>query len=258
MAGVSMVAAGYAMRFTPLLLLALPLLGAGWLSPKAAPVASMEALRHVTATPSHEEPLEVDEAPTSARSAAVDPAIRAEAVATSPVPGILTAATAALPPLPIKALFEEGATPERYAEWYEGTPTELLYQSLVRLQSLRSWDPRTCACADPDLLIQHAETHDRIHTLNERGELLLHEETWLRSEVRRQVRADLESGGSLQAFRLPQTEAQLRGALEDRSREELKILDQLLRDARSATRHAAIEAEFAAGNFKVGAHKVWG
>jgi hypothetical protein len=253
-----MEAAGSTMRFTPLFLLVLPLLGAGWLSPKAASRVSLVALQPVTATPSHEEPLDVREAPSSARSAAVDPVTRADAIETPPLPGIEAFTAAELPLLPINTLFDEDATPARYAEWYGGTPIEHLYQSMVRFHDLRNWDPKTCPCAGPDPLFQHTETHRRLHALYQQGKLLRREEAWLCSEVRRQMSADLKSGGSLQVFRLPKTEALFGQALEESSIEELKVLGQMIIDAKGAARSAAVEAEFAAGNFKVGAHGVWG
>jgi len=236
----------------------LPLLGTGWVSFETRPEAIIEGPQLITSTRSRKELPVNDEVPITSRRAAESPVHLADAFESPPLPVIKAFKVAELPLLPINALLEEDATPARYAEWYEGTPIEPLYQSLVRMNALRVWDPSTCACADPELLFQHSKTHDRVHALNEQGELLLHEVNWLRSEVRRQLSADLESGGSLQVFRLPRSEAQLRGALEESSLEELKVLDQLLRDARSAARSAAVEAEFAAGNFKVGAHGVWG
>jgi len=249
--GVSMGAAGSAMRFTPLLLLVMIPLGAGWLSPKAAPVSPLEAPQPFTAATSHEEPLRVDETPTSARRAAESPALMPEAVAASPAFGMVTTTAAYLPLLPINPLLEEGATSERYAEWYKGTPTELLCQSLIRLSTLRRWDPKTCSCVNSELLLKRTKAHDQVHSLHKQDELLKKEEGWLRTEVQRQVQADLKSGGSLEVFRLPRTQVQMSEALEGSSREERAILRNLLREARSAARHAAVEGEFAAGNYRV-------
>ena len=181
----------------------------------------------------------------------MEPVIIADAFATSLVIRTSTTAAAGLPLLPIKPLLEEGATPERYAEWYKGTPTELLCQSMVRLSALRRWNPKTCSCVNSELLLKRTGAHEQVHSLNKQDDLLMKEESWLRAELQRQVRADLESGGSLEVFRLPRTQVQMSEALEGSSREERAILRNLLREARSAARHAAVEGEFAAGNYRV-------
>jgi len=192
------------------------------------------------------------------RRAAESPSLAAAAVTTpsTSVSEVLTAAE--LPLLPIKALLEEGATSERYAEWYDGTSTELLCLNLVRLTALRGWNQEACPCVNSELLLRRSKAHERVHSLKEQDDLLQQEEAWLVTEVRRHVQADLESGGSLHALRLPQTEALMREALESTSREERLILGRLLREAQGAARRAAVEAEFAAGNYKIASAMRWG
>ena len=50
----------------------------------------------------------------------------------------------------------------------------------------------------------------------------------------------------------------MREDLSGLSKEELMVLKQLLGEAKGATRRAAVEAEFAAGNYKVSPKLVWG
>ena len=233
------------------LLIILTLLGTGWISLRPAPEAFAEGPPRPTTAPPHPGPMQAQRSPAPARRAAGVPAPSADAIGTPPVPSIGAFRSADLPSAPINALLDGGATAAHYVEWYRGTSTEHLCQNLIRLNTLRSWDPETCPCATAEPPPKDARAHDLLHALSEKKQLLKNEESWLMKEVRRQVQADLKAGGSLPVFRLPGTETQVREALLGRSREEGQILEHLVREARGAARRAAFEEEFAAGNYKV-------
>jgi len=247
------------MRSTPLLFIILPLLGTGWVSLEARPESSVMELQPTAVSHAPEEPSLVMKTAATPRASAVErPTLEDEEPVASPLLSDVELEHSDLPLLPINPLLEEDATPERYSEWYRGTSTEQLTQSLFRLNSIRIWDPKTCACADSELSLQTSATHERVHELLEQKDLLLAEGRWLAKEIRRKVRADLASGGSLMVFRMSQSKEGMKSDLEGSSKEELWILGHLLMEAQLETRRVAVEAAFAAGHYKVDASSPWG
>ena len=249
------------MRSTPLLALILPLLGTGWVSLSAEPEAHVEEILFNSPPLSSGELPVVVGTPTSVRELAAETMSLQGETSNASLFHTVTNTKAShepLPELPINPLLEEDASPERYAEWYRGTATEHLCQNLTRLRSIRNWDPKTCSCVNSELLLRRSAMHQLVHDLHLKSDLLLAEETWLNIEIRRQVRADLAKGGSLMVFRMPQTEDGMRRALERISKEERRILGHLFVEARTETRRVAIEAEHAAGRYKVDGGSPWG
>jgi hypothetical protein len=246
------------MRLTPLLWLVIPLLGTGWVSIEARSGAPLEGPPLISTTRSHVDPPLVEESAGHHRRIVDSQALVTDAFEIPPVHAFEIVEAAELPLLPFKPLLDKDATPAQYSEWYSGTSSEHLCQNLVRLNTLRRWDPEKCSCVTTELFLLRTAAHERVHTLNEQKELLKKEEDWLREEIQRQVQVDLKSGRSLLVFRLPGTATQMRERLSGLSKEELMVQKQLLGEAKRATRRAAVEAEFAAGNYKVSPALVWG
>jgi len=246
------------MRSTPLLALILPLLGTGWVSLSAGLEVPVERIQPSSPSLSSGELPAVIGTPTSARELAAETTILQDETSVA-FPPLEESEGAQVPllALPLNPLLEEGASPERYAEWYRGTATEHLCQNLARLTAIYSWNPKTCSCVNPDLLLKHSARHELVHDLHEKRELLREEMNWLTKEVRRHVQADLASGGSLTVFRLPKTEERMKAALEGLPEEELWILGRLLIEAQREIRQATFEAEHAAGRYKLNASS-WG
>ena len=167
-------------------------------------------------------------------------------------PEEVTTSASELPLLPINLMLDEDPSDEGYTDWYRGTSWQHLCQSVLRIDSIKEWDPETCACVNPELELRSSERlrHARVHALNEREHLLGIERGWLIEEMVRKMRADLANGGSLLTS-TPNTKEQMRRAMERASEEELSHLGLLLAMAQAETKQVAIEAELKAGRFRV-------
>jgi len=239
------------MRSIPLPLLALPLLATATIFMSTSPKAVHEDLPPRPSAQIEVEALSLNELRGTSSRDIARPQDLHEEDASPAIMEVSTTQHLVPPSLPVNPLFEEDATKERYAEWYRGTATEHLCQSLVRINALRMWDPKTCCCMNSKLLFKRTAKHQEAHSLHEQTELLLQEELWLTEELQRHVKADLESGGSLPPFRLPQTKELLTKAIAEKSREEVWILQHLLDAAKAETRSLAIEEELREGRFTV-------
>ena len=160
------------MRLTPLLWLVIPLLGTGWVSIETRPGAPVEGPQLIVATRSHVDPPLVDESASHHSRVVDNQALVTDALEIPPVHAIEAVEAAELPLLPFKPLLDKDATPAEYSEWYSGTSTEHLCQNLIRLNTLRRWNPETCSCVTTELFLLRTAAHERVHTLNEQKELL--------------------------------------------------------------------------------------
>jgi hypothetical protein len=239
--------------------LILPLTGIGWVSWSANPETAMGDILKATEDAISSELTEEITPPVSIRELATNTPVLAADLS---VPLLLSAPvemeSEPLPRLPVNPLLEDGATPKRYAEWYRGTPTELLCKNMTRLAAIRKWDPKTCPCSNSDPSFHPSKAHALRHELHHKTNLLLEEGNWLAMEIRRQIKADLKDGGSLPVFRMPRTRARMMTALQGSSKEERRVLGHLLMEAQIETRRVAIEAEFVAGRYKVSPNSPWG